>query len=181
MSKHGESALEARGLEVRYKSAVVLQGLTLRINPGEIYALLGGNGAGKSTTLNAFLGFVRPTGGSVTVCGLDVSSNPIAVRAQLAYVPENVALYEDLTARENITYFSGLAGGKTLGAGDVEAALGAVKLDRSAWDRRLSGSPRACGRKLPSRWPSPARFPCCCSTSRRQAWTRRRPTSSTGF
>ena len=91
-------AMEATGVTVAYGATTVLRDLNLRVARGEIYALLGGNGAGKSTTLNAFLGFLAPQAGSVRVCGIDVAADPLAARGQLAYVPENVALYEHLSA-----------------------------------------------------------------------------------
>src|SRR5690606_20577989 len=112
--------------------APVLRDLSLRVACGEIYALLGGNGAGKSTTMNTFLGFTHPQSGGVRVCGIDVALDPLAARSQLAYVPENVALYEHLDARENIEYFLRLAGSAWSDA-TIDEALNAVRLDASAW------------------------------------------------
>ena len=77
MNKLHDLAIDARQLEVRYKSATVLRGLTIQVRRGEVYALLGGNGAGKSTTLNAFLGFAERSGGTVHICGRDPSQNPV--------------------------------------------------------------------------------------------------------
>lgn len=130
-------ALEAVGLEQRYGSQLVLRDLTFSVRAGEIYALLGGNGAGKSTTLNLFLGLASPTAGSARVCGAEVGENPTAARARIAYVPENVALYEHLTARENIDYLLTLARADAETA-VIEDALDAVGLAQEAWDRRLS-------------------------------------------
>lgn len=145
-------ALEAVALEVAYKATPVLRGLDLNIRRGEIYALLGGNGAGKSTTLNAFLGFVRPSSGEVRVCGHEVARNPMAARSQLAYVPENVALYGHLSARENIDYFLRLAGaaaGAEAGRTErIESALSAVGLAAKAWDRRLAGFSKGMRQKV---------------------------------
>lgn len=143
-------ALEAAALEVAYKATPVLRGLDLNVRRGEIYALLGGNGAGKSTTLNAFLGFVRSKSGSVRVCGHEVGRDPMVARSQLAYVPENVALYGHLSARENIDYFLRLAGAGA-GAGDakrIESALSAVGLAAKAWDRRLAGFSKGMRQKV---------------------------------
>lgn len=147
-------ALEAIALEVSYKTKPVLRGMDLRVQRGEIYALLGGNGAGKSTTLNALLGFVMPKAGQVRVCGHDVSRDPMQARAQLAYVPENVALYEHLSARENIDYFLRLAsdnGGNGENVRDgarIEQALKAAGLAEQAWDRRLSGFSKGMRQKV---------------------------------
>ena len=140
-------ALEASGVDVAYHATPVLRDLSLLVARGEIYALLGGNGAGKSTTLNTFLGFARPAAGSVRVCGIDVAADPLAARGQLAYVPENVALYEHLDARENIEYFLRLAGSGWTRAG-IDEALDAVRLDPSAWRRRLGGYSKGMRQKV---------------------------------
>lgn len=140
-------ALEAEGLEQRYGRHSVLSGLNFTVRAGEIYALLGGNGAGKSTTLNLFLGLASPTAGTARVCGTDVDADPTAARSRIAYVPENVALYEHLTARENIDYLL------TLARADADPvviaeALDAVGLVRDAWDRRLSGFSKGMRQKV---------------------------------
>lgn len=139
--------MEATGVTVAYGATTVLRDLNLRIARGEIYALLGGNGAGKSTTLNAFLGFLAPQTGSVRVCGIDVAADPLAARGQLAYVPENVALYEHLSARENIDYFLRLAGSTPVEA-TIDDALRAVRLDPAAWPRRLGGYSKGMRQKV---------------------------------
>lgn len=139
--------MEATGVTVAYGPTTVLRDLKLRVARGEIYALLGGNGAGKSTTLNAFLGFLAPQAGSVRVCGIDVAADPLAARGQLAYVPENVALYEHLSARENIDYFLRLAGSPPLD-GTIDDALRAVRLDPAAWTRRLGGYSKGMRQKV---------------------------------
>ncbi len=145
------SAIEVSDATVRYKAAAVLQGLSLRVRRGEIYALLGGNGAGKSTTINALLGFVPLEAGRVRVCGIDVAADPLAARAALAYVPENVALYEHLTALENLAYFLRLADAAFDPARDgdrIEAALTTVGLAPDAWRRRLGGYSKGMRQKV---------------------------------
>lgn len=144
---HPSYALEAAGVAVAYRSAPVLNDLHIQVRRGEIYALLGGNGAGKSTTLNTFLGFTRPVAGTVRVCGIDVGADPRAARAQLAYVPENVALYEHLDALDNIDYFLRLAGAPPV-PGAIETALDAVRLERAAWRRRLGGYSKGMRQKV---------------------------------
>ena len=141
-------ALETVSLEVAYKTKTVLRGLDLSVRRGEIYALLGGNGAGKSTTLNALLGFIVPKAGQVRVCGHDVSHNLMQARAQLAYVPENVALYEHLSARENIDYFLRLAGEEVRDGERTSRALSAAGLAEQAWNRRLSGFSKGMRQKV---------------------------------
>lgn len=143
------SAIEVTDVTVRYRNAAVLHGLSLRVRRGEIYALLGGNGAGKSTTINALLGFVPLEAGRVRVCGIDVAADVLAARAALAYVPENVALYEHLSALENLEYFLRLAGrGRAPDGAVIESALTTVGLAREAWQRRLAGYSKGMRQKV---------------------------------
>lgn len=125
-------------LVVHYGGSRVLDGLCLSVGEGEVYALLGGNGAGKSTTLQALLGFLTPASGEVRVCGLSPSADQAASRRQIAYIPENVALYDHLTARENVIYFLDLAHTPRSRA-EIDAAFEAVGLAADAWNRRVSG------------------------------------------
>ena len=141
------ATIELAGVTVAYKNTTVLRGLDLQVRRGEVYALLGGNGAGKSTTINALLGFVQPAAGSVRICGIDVAADPLGARAALAYVPENVALYEHLSALENMGYFLRLAGSKA-GAAGIAASLRAVGLREDAWERRLGGYSKGMRQKV---------------------------------
>ncbi len=125
----------------------VLDGLTLAVAPGEIYALLGGNGAGKSTTLAALLGFLAPDSGSLRVSGVDPAAQPEAARRQIAYLPENVALYEHLSADENLEYFLTLAG-TPCSESDRAAAYAAVGLQADARSRRTSGFSKGMRQKV---------------------------------
>jgi ABC-2 type transport system ATP-binding protein len=125
----------------------VLDGLSLSIAGGEVYALLGGNGAGKSTTLAALLGFLKPVSGSVSVAGVDPSTDGEDARRKIAYLPENVALYEHLSARENVNYFLALAG-EAHSDEEKEAAFDAAGLHAEARDRRLSGFSKGMRQKV---------------------------------
>jgi ABC-2 type transport system ATP-binding protein len=136
MNSNKEVVLEATDLHCGYGSQVVLRGVQLSVKPGEVYAVLGGNGAGKSTLLHAFLGFAKPTRGSVRVAGHDVQTELQFARAHVAYVPENVALYEQLSARENLRYLLGLSA-TTTEPRDIDGALDVVGLENAARDRRL--------------------------------------------
>lgn len=147
MTTLSEWAIEIDRLEAGYQAATILRGLSLRVRHGEIYALLGGNGAGKSTALSALLGFVSIGKGTVRVCQHDPAQNPVSARAKIAYVPENVALYEHLTARENLRYFLRLAG-SAANTEAIENALTSVKLDRGAWDRKLGGFSKGMRQKV---------------------------------
>lgn len=130
-----DCTLAIENLVVERGSRRIVDGLSLSLAPGEIYALLGGNGAGKSTTLFAILGFLPFSSGTLTVCGQDPGTNPDAVRASVAYLPENVALYDHLTARENVDYFLKVADARRSKA-EIEAAFESVSLASTAWDQR---------------------------------------------
>lgn len=93
-----------------YNGHQALSNLTLQVNKGEVCCLLGQNGAGKTTTINLSLGFLRPTSGKVLINDIEVSKNSAATRKMTAYIPEVVMLYSELTALENLNYFSKLAG-----------------------------------------------------------------------
>jgi sodium transport system ATP-binding protein len=87
-----------------------VDGVTLGVQPGEIYGLLGANGAGKTTVMRLLATLLRPTSGSATVAGHDVVTESRAVRAQVGFLAASTALYGRLTAREVITYFGELNG-----------------------------------------------------------------------
>lgn len=129
--------LEIREVVTGYGDTMVLNGLNLAIQAGEIHALLGANGAGKTTTLNLLLGFVQPRSGQVCVDGVDPAANPAAARRHVAYIPESVALYGHLSARENIAYLLDLAE-QPADALAIGEALSAAGLDSAAHDRRVS-------------------------------------------
>ena len=102
--------LEAIDLVKNYGDHEALKGLTLQVEPGEIYCLLGANGAGKTTTINLFLNFIEPSSGTAKVNGIEVTTDPVASKERLAYIPEQVMLYGSLTGLENLQYFSTLGG-----------------------------------------------------------------------
>lgn len=134
-------------VNLSYGSHTVLRGLSLHVDAGEIYALLGGNGAGKSTTMSTLLGFARPDEGTVLVAGHDPAAAPDKAREQIAYVPENVALYEHLTARENAAYLLALAG-RYPASDAIDGAFDATGLQSVAWDRRLAGFSKGMRQKV---------------------------------
>lgn len=102
--------LQADALHITRSGKEVLSGITFAVDAGEVYALLGGNGAGKSTTLLSFLGFLSPSSGHVRVNDKDVGADITLARKVIAYLPESASLYEHLNAHENIHYFLQLAG-----------------------------------------------------------------------
>jgi ABC-2 type transport system ATP-binding protein len=101
--------IEAKGLTKRFGPHTALDALHLTIQRGEIFCLLGTNGAGKTTTLKLLLGFLKPTSGMACICGVDVARNSKEARQQLLYLPEQIALYGEMTGLENLEYFAALA------------------------------------------------------------------------
>ena len=102
--------LIAENLSKTYGDYKALNNLNLKLNKGEIFALLGQNGAGKSTTINIFLGFVKPTEGAAKINGISVIDHLEETKKFIAYIPETVLLYPNLTGVENLKFFSSLAG-----------------------------------------------------------------------
>lgn len=93
-----------------YNGVRAVNDLTAAIPDGEIFGLLGPNGAGKSTTILMLVGLIEPTEGRCLINGLDAARDPIAIRKQIGYMPEDVGFYPTLTAAENLTYFGRLYG-----------------------------------------------------------------------
>jgi ABC-2 type transport system ATP-binding protein len=102
--------LKATSLVKNYGSFQALKGIDLEVKDGEIYCLLGANGAGKSTTINIFLGFIRPDEGLASIHGLDVTKQGLETKKYITYIPENLMLYNYLTGYENLEYFCKLSG-----------------------------------------------------------------------
>jgi len=129
--------LEAVALSKRYEDGLLaVDAVSFAVAPGEIYAMLGGNGAGKSTTIHLFLDLIRPTSGSARIAGVSVQEEPLRAKAEVAYVAENVELYGELTALQNVEFFARLAGHRP-SAGELAAALRRVGLEDEAHRRRL--------------------------------------------
>ena len=129
--------IQTTQLTKKYDQLVALNQLNLIVNPGEIYCLLGANGAGKTTTINLLLGFISPTSGEASICGMDVIKHNKATKKKLAYIPENLMLYPSLTAVENLDYFSGIAG-KQFSVSELENYLAQAGLQKEAFKKRVS-------------------------------------------
>ena len=129
-------ALEAKSLSVERSGSSVLKDISFHVSPGEVYALLGGNGAGKSTTLLTFLGFLNPSSGVVNVQGTEVAKDIAAARKAIAYLPEAATLYGHLSAHENLKYFLSLAKIKSSGQ-MLDEALDQVALQSDARSKRM--------------------------------------------
>ena len=102
--------LECRDLRKRYGGLVAVDGVSFHVGPGETYGLLGPNGAGKTTTISMVCGLLEHDGGEVLVAGRRVTPRSVEVRAGIGYIPQDVAVYPDLTGRENLRFFARLYG-----------------------------------------------------------------------
>ncbi|MEQ1894811.1 MAG: ATP-binding cassette domain-containing protein, partial [Planctomycetota bacterium] len=105
-----ERVIEVRSLVRRFGARAAVDGLDLELAAGECLGLLGPNGAGKSTTVRILSTLLAPTSGSVRVLGLDPVHDGERLRARLGVVPQELALYEHLSARENLAFFGALQG-----------------------------------------------------------------------
>ena len=105
-----QPAVELKQVTKRYNEIVAVNNIDLTIETGEIFALLGPNGSGKSTTLKMLLGLVQPTAGAVSVLGIDVQKDPVAVKRQVGYVPESASVYEFLTGIEYLDFIADIYG-----------------------------------------------------------------------
>ncbi len=139
--------LEAVKLTKTYQEYTALHGLTFSIATGEVFCLLGQNGAGKTTTINLFLGFLEATSGKALINGVEVKPGNAATKNMIAYIPEVVQLYGNLTGIENLDFFSRLAGFSyaphALGAFLVRAGLQA-----EAHHKRLSAYSKGMRQKV---------------------------------
>ncbi len=131
----------------QYATHTAVDGLSLSVAGGEIYALLGPNGAGKTTTINMLLGFIAPDRGTLQIAGRNVADDPAAARANIAYIPEQVQLYPQLSGIENLDYFSRLAGHR-LSAADLSAMLTRVGLSSEAATRRAGSYSKGMRQKV---------------------------------
>jgi ABC-2 type transport system ATP-binding protein len=140
--------LETQNLSKSYDGSVALRSLNLRVVPGEIFCLLGANGAGKTTTINLFLNFIQPTGGSARVNGLDVVEQPLESKKHLAYIPEQVMLYKNLSGLENLEYFTALGTSEKHSKSQLMDFLAEAGLTREAAERRVSGYSKGMRQKV---------------------------------
>jgi ABC-2 type transport system ATP-binding protein len=100
--------IQTRGLTRRYNGQTAVEDLSLEVQEGEIFGFLGPNGAGKTTTILMLLGLTEPSAGTARVLGYDPVRDPLPIKRQVGYLPENVGFYDDLTGRENLRYIAEL-------------------------------------------------------------------------
>ncbi len=116
--------IEARGLTRRFGDFVAVDSVDLSVEPGSIFAFLGANGSGKSTTMRMLIGLLTPTAGTIVVDGIDVIRSPRRVRDRVGYMGQKVSLYQGLSLRENIEFYAGLYG---LGGESLAKRWGALR------------------------------------------------------
>jgi ABC-2 type transport system ATP-binding protein len=121
-------ALRTERLTKRFGAFVAVDALDLAVEEGEIFGFLGSNGAGKSTAIRMLCGLLRPTSGRATVLRIDVARDPDAVKRRIGYMSQRFSLYDDLTVRQNLSFFGGVYG------------LDGAELDaRMAWAVGMAG------------------------------------------
>ena len=141
--------IEAIDLTKRYEDGrLALDALNLKVSPGEIYFLLGANGAGKTTVINLFLNFIEPTAGRALVNNIDVTKQPLAAKSCVAYVAEDLLLYGNFTARQNLDFFAKLCGRRELKKDDYYRVLREVGLEEKAFEQKLKAFSKGMRQKV---------------------------------
>src|SRR4029079_17220802 len=100
----GEFAVQTTGLTRDFGSFRAVDGIDLAVPAGSLYGFLGPNGAGQSTTIKCLTGLLRPTSGPMRILGLDPLADPVAVKRRIGVVPEDLALFDRLTAQETLMF-----------------------------------------------------------------------------
>jgi ABC-2 type transport system ATP-binding protein len=121
-------AIAADRLVKRFGAFIAVDDVSLEVRAGEVFGLLGSNGAGKSTLIRMFCGLLRPTSGKGSVLGLDVGRQSEAIRRRIGYMTQRFSLYDDLTVRQNLDFFSGVYG-----------LRGPERGERIAWAIQMAG------------------------------------------
>src|SRR6202040_3492090 len=104
MNLAGDSLIQVTEFHKAYRGTVAVEALSFAVRPGEIMGLLGPNGAGKTTTMRAIAGIIPPTRGRLIVAGHDVTTEPVATKRELAYVPDEPRLFDALTVWEHLQF-----------------------------------------------------------------------------
>lgn len=137
-----KTVVKLDGLMKKYDNRAVVDGLSLEIREGEIFGLLGPNGAGKSTTMNMICSLLKPTAGSIELFGHDIKTENRKVKPMIGYIPQDLAIYGNLKAWENVELFTSLYGIKGQKLKDeIDRSLEFVGLSdkRDSFARTFSG------------------------------------------
>lgn len=129
-----EIAIRAEGLTKHYGDVRALENLDLEVKSGEVFGFLGPNGAGKTTMIRTVLDLIRPTSGSASILGFDTHADAVEIRRHVSYLPSDLAMYDDLTGRDMITYFANLRGGVDWGYVDELASRLQADLSKKIGD-----------------------------------------------
>jgi len=141
--------LEIKNLRKVYEDGTLaVDDLNLTVKAGEIYVLLGANGAGKTSTIMLILGFTEPTAGEVFVNGVNVQKDPLEAKKHVAYVSENVILSGNFTARQNLDFFTRLTGRTDVTEDEYRAVFKRVGLAENAYTRRVRGFSKGMRQRL---------------------------------
>src|SRR5262245_36776818 len=119
-----EPIILARGLTRKFGDFTAVDAIDISVEPGVIFAFLGANGSGKSTTIRMLIGLLTPTAGEITLDGIDVIQRPRRVRERIGYMGQKVSLYAGLSLRENVEFYAGLYG---LDPAQLEQRWGSVR------------------------------------------------------
>ncbi|KAA3633061.1 MAG: ABC transporter ATP-binding protein [Calditrichaeota bacterium] len=142
--------IEAVNLTKRYEDGVLaVDNINFEVQAGEVFAMLGGNGAGKTTAINIFLNMLEPTKGEAKIKGIASHIEPLTVKKELAYVSENVMLYPNFSAMQNIDFFTKLGGRTDVSEDEYHAVLRRVGLPEQVHSKKLKsfskGMRQKCG------------------------------------
>jgi ABC-2 type transport system ATP-binding protein len=141
--------LKAVDLSKRYEDGTLaLDHLNIGVLPGEVYGLLGANGAGKTTTINLFLNFIPPTTGTCYIKDVDVTKEPLEAKKYVSFVSENVMLYGNFTARQNLDFFAKLGGKLNLTKENYYQVMKRVSLEEKAFEQRVKTFSKGMRQKL---------------------------------
>ena len=142
-----EKIISVQNITKNFEHFKAIDNLSFEVEKGEIYGLLGSNGAGKSTTINILLGFLKPDSGNATINKLDTSLNYKEVRKDIGYISENVSLYPYLSGIENLDYFCKLTG-KSHNTSELQDLLNKCGLENDAHHKRMESYSKGMRQKV---------------------------------
>ena len=141
--------LQAIDLTKQYEDGLLaLDHLNFEVKEGEIFCLLGANGAGKTTTINLFLNFIDPTEGQAMINGIDSAKDPLEAKRYVSFVSENVMLYGNFSARQNLDYFAKLGEKDNLTKDDYYGIMNKVGLQEEAFEMKVKNFSKGMRQKL---------------------------------